>query len=439
MRSAGYDLVLSMHKNLYNKILGKIFKINTELAGKKGKVLSYSLTLRKPPVVESFIENRIEFFFELRSEFSLFNYLKFNLSPAVDLTVSLVYLKSEKRLQAKLIGSHFNPIPSDGKTRGGLEKVFYRFADTIFGSRLAHHYEKILLPTNLYAFTLPEIPSEGIKTIDVDVVNIAAVKNDVISICANLLGRIGGDPKELSDFTEGQDVAFCLSTEAVTHVESLWWKDANSTKVEVKEGRLDLKQDTLLNVLTQLRLALDDVLIKHVFPSYHQFVDSWVDYRISAKFPEPTFKILEGNQLDIPNITVILNLDAKLQLQKVKTVGQIDAADIVTAATFTERDLNLVVKAATAKLIIDKNFRLIAKIEKLDVDFDLNWGLSAEVLDAFVDVIEDHIVDVYPTLVLSPALFSESIPGTALKLNLDIGKITTYPEEIIVLGSIDIK
>jgi hypothetical protein len=168
-------------------------------------------------------------------------------------------------------------------------------------------------------------------------------------------------------------------------------------------------------------------------------VDSWVDYRISAKFPEPTFKILEGNEFDIPNIRVILNLDAKLQLQKVNTVDQIDTDDIVTAATFTERDLNLIVKAATAKLIIDNSFRLIAKIEKLEVDLDLNWGLSAVVLDAFVDVIEDHLVDVYPTLVLSPAIFSESIPGTALKLNLDLGKITTYPEEIIVLGSIEVK
>ncbi len=438
MRSAGYDLVISMHKNLYNKILSKIFKINTELASKKGKVLSYSLTLKKPPIVESFIENQIEFYCELRSDFSLFNYLKFNLSPAANLIVSLKYLKNEKRMQAKLVGSHLNPTPSDGKKPGILEKAFYRLADIIFGSRLAHHYEKIALPSNLYAFTLPEIHSEGLQPIDLDVVNITAVKNDVISICANLLGRVGGNPKELSDFTEGQDVAFCLSTEAVTHVESLWWKNANSTRVEVKEGRLDIKQDTLLNVLTQLRLALDDVLIKHITPSYNQFVDSWVDYRISAKFPEPTFKILEGNELDIPNIRVILNLDAKLQLQKINAVGQIGTGDIVTAATFTERNLNLIVKAATAKLLIDNGFRLIAKIEKLDVDFDLNWGLSDAVLDAFVDEIEDHLVDVYPTLVLSPAIFSESIPGTALKLNLDLDKITTYPEEIIVLGSIEV-
>ena len=111
----------------------------------------------------------------------------------------------------------------------------------------------------------------------------------------------------------------------------------------------------------------------------------------------------------------------------------------MTAATFSEKDLDLVVKSATAKLIIDKGFRLLAKIEKLDVDFDLNWGLSDVILDAFVDEIEEHIVGVYPTLVLSPAMFSETIPGTALQFNLDLGKITTYTDEIIVLGSVDVK
>jgi methylase of polypeptide subunit release factors len=61
MRSAGYDLVLCMHKNLYNKILTDLFKTNPEIAKKTGKILSYSLNLKKPPVIESFVENQIEF------------------------------------------------------------------------------------------------------------------------------------------------------------------------------------------------------------------------------------------------------------------------------------------------------------------------------------------------------------------------------------------
>jgi hypothetical protein len=439
MRSAGYDLVLSMHKNLYNKILIDLFKTNVELAKKTGKILSYSLTLKKPPVVESFIKNQIEFNCELRSDFSIFNYLKFSVSPAANLIVSINYLKNEKKIQAKLVRSHLSPASSDVKKLGILGKVFYRLVDQLFGSRLSQQYEKIALPSNLYAFTLPEMPSDGVQPLDVDVVNITAVNNDVISICANLLGRVGGNSKELSDFTDGQDIAFCLSFDAITRVESLFWKGTNSTRVEVKEGRLDVKQDILLNVLTQLRLAFDDALIKHTIPRYHQFVDSWIDYRISARFPEPTFKIAEGNKIDIPNIRVILNLDAKLQLRKVKTVGNVETDDIVTAATFSENNLDLMVKSATAKLIIDKGFKLLAKIEKLDVDFDLKWGLPDVILDAFVDEIEDHIVGVYPTLVLSPAMFSETIPGTALKFDLDLGKIMTYTDEIIVLGSVDVK
>jgi hypothetical protein len=428
-----------MHKNLYNKILNDLFKTNAELIKKTGKVLSYSLVLTKPAVIESFIENQIEFNCELRSDFSIFNSFKFSLSPAANLIVSLKYIKNEKKIQAKLVRSHLSPASSDGKKPGTLGKVFYRLVDQLFGSRLSQQYEKIALPSNLYAFTLPEMSSEGVQPLDVDVVNITAVKNDVISICANLLGREGGNSKELTDFTEGQDIAFCLSFEAITRVESLFWKGVNSTRVEVKEGRLDVKQDLMLNVLTQLRLAYDDAIIKHTIPQYHQFADSWIDYRISARFPEPTFKIVEGNKIDIPNIRVILNLDAKLQLQKEKTVDNSETSDIVTAATFSEKDLDLVVKSATAKLIIDKGFRLLAKIEKLDVDFDLNWGLSDVILDAFVDEIEDHIVGVYPTLVLSPAMFSETIPGTALQFDLDLGKIMTYTNEIIVLGSVDVK
>ena len=124
MRSAGYDLVLSMHKNLYNKILSDLFKTNVELAKKTGKILSYSLTLKKPPIVESFIENQIKFNCELRSDFSIFNYLKFSLFPAANLIVSLKYLKNEKKIQAKLVRSHLSPASLDGKKSGILGKIF---------------------------------------------------------------------------------------------------------------------------------------------------------------------------------------------------------------------------------------------------------------------------------------------------------------------------
>jgi len=36
-------------------------------------------------------------------------------------------------------------------------------------------------------------------------------------------------------------------------------------------------------------------------------------------------------------------------------------------------------------------------------------------------------------------MFSETIPGTALQFDLDLSKIMTYTDEIIVLGSVDVK
>lgn len=59
MNSAGYDLVVEIHRKLYNKILEDAYKTNPILATKKGELYSYELKLDKTPTVDYFNDNHI--------------------------------------------------------------------------------------------------------------------------------------------------------------------------------------------------------------------------------------------------------------------------------------------------------------------------------------------------------------------------------------------
>ena len=57
--SACYDLVVEIHRKLYNKILEDAYKTNPILATKKGGLYSYELKLDKTPTVDHFNDNHI--------------------------------------------------------------------------------------------------------------------------------------------------------------------------------------------------------------------------------------------------------------------------------------------------------------------------------------------------------------------------------------------
>jgi hypothetical protein len=427
MKTSGYDLVLEFNRSFYEKILADVVRSSPEVASGGRTGLSYRLSLREPPVIEGFEGNKVKITGGITLELAILG-IRIKLNPLLHLVVALNIDPKKRRIVAESMDSSLS------STSSLAHKAFWSIASVLFGSWLLRHYEKITLP-DAYAIALPENPGETQHPIDLEIAKIGSIDGRVIVVCVNLLNRVEATPEWLVDFTEGQDVAFCIFDEAIRRVAKLWWADAGRTEAETTEGRIDVKEDMPLNVFTSLKLALSDVLDNHQLPQRHVVTDSWVDYKIAARFKEPEFQIRAGEELEVPSLKLSLDLDVALRM-KVQHPDAGDEAheDVLTAATFTERNLELDVKGAMAKLYLDRDFKIVARIEKLDVDFDLDWGLPGEIIDRFIDEVEAHVLKVYPAIPVSPSIFNETIPGVGLKLSLDLGDIKTTDDRVIVVG-----
>ena len=111
--------------------------------------------------------------------------------------------------------------------------------------------------------------------------------------------------------------------------------------------------------------------------------------------------------------------------------------EIYTAAKFIERDLDLSIKKASASIHLDEKLRIVVKLEKLETALPLKWGLPGEILDLFMDRVEEHLIKMLSDVVISPAIIREEIPGTSLHFNLDVSRIETSRDEVTIGGSLE--
>jgi hypothetical protein len=438
VNSAGFDLVVEIHRQLYNKILEDIYKTNPIIATKKRGLYSYELKLDKTPTVDHFTGNCVDFTIELNAKIKLLSLISINMDSIAHLLVSIQSDKASKKLEAKILESKLTMKP---RKYGNLimsqfQKLYYRLLNLIIDSRLAHHYEKIALSPSLYSFTLPELEKENLSSIQVSISDITAVNEDVTAILINILGSTNGSTNLLTDFTAGQDISFSLSADAMKKAKKYWWGNPNRPITDEAKGILEIKPDIPLKLLTRLGLALDDLLEKHTLPINYEVKAWWIDYRIKAKLSEPELVLKEGNELEIPGLEIRLDIDAKLQLSN-SAPNENKREQTITAATFTERDLELIIREASASIHLDNNYRIVAKLMKLDTTLDLNWSFPPEILDLFIDRVEEHIIQLFSDIIISPAIITENIPGTGLQFKFDVSRIETSKDEITIGGSLE--
>ena len=441
MISAGYDLTIEINKNLYNKILKKIFQNNYNLISKKTRAYSFDLSLTKTPVIDSFEKNIFNFDCELSLNSRVLRVLKLNLFFKAYLGVSASFNQSEKKLDVQLISSKIVPANrKNGQRSGNFTSFYYLLLNSIVGSRLLRYYEKIALPAELYAFTLPQLKEEGFKPIDIEVTEIHSLNSEVMVMCINLLGFRGGSLNKLRDITSGQDLVICLSEDALHRVAKYWWNSVALKTMEF-EGKFDIKPDFTFDYLTRIGLSIEDVLVKHRLPSNYNTPDWWIEYKMSMKLSEPSLNIKEKNELEIPDLKITLDIDAKIQLATGKSFNKNEdgksVGEIVTVAHFVEKDLAVIADEAIAKISMDKNFQIVAKIENLDLDPAFDWGVSDEVLDMLIDEIVGNIIREFPSIVLAPTIFNEPIPGTGLRFKFDLDDVKTTGNEIQIFGNLE--
>ena len=435
VNSAGYDLVVEIHRQLYNKILEDMYKANPVIAKKNG-LFSYVLTLDKPPTVDRFDVNQIKFTIDLNIKIRLLGFISVRMDSRADIVVALRSNEVSKKLEAKLLESKLTTEPGDHahSVVRQISMFYYRILTYLIDNRFAHHYEDLALSSNLYSFTLPELQQENLGPISVDIAKITSVSNDVSAILVNLLGRTLDSTTDLSDFTDGQDISFSLSADAIQRTKKYWWGNPNKPIIDEVTGKLNIKPDLSLEVLTRLGLVLDDLIQRHRININHEVKEWWLTYKILARFGEPALILKNGNELDIPGLSVKLDVDANLQLLAKNLEGK---DEIYTAAKFMERDLDLSIKEASASIHLDEKLRIVAKLEKLETALPLKWGLPGEILDLFMDRVEEHLIKMLSDVVISPAIIREEIPGTSLHFNLDVSRIETSRDEVTIGGSLE--
>ncbi len=437
MNTAGYDLVVEIHRQLYNKILEDVYRTNP-IIGKRGGLISYKMTLDKSPTVDRFDEDRITFTIDLKINIRILSLIPINMNSKANLIVSIQSDETSKRLEAKLIESKLKmeSVERRNPVLRQLSVQYYNLLTFLIDNRLARHYEELALSSNLYSFALPELGEENLSPIPLDIAKITSVNGDVSAILINLLGRTNDSTTVLTDLTAGQDISFSLSAGAIQRVKKYWWGNPDKPIIDEVKGQLDIKPDLPLELFTRLGLALDYLLQRHKIMINREVKKWWLDYRILVKLGEPEFVLKEGNELDVPGLTIKLDIDAKLQLLT-HASDEKGKDETITGATFTERDLELIIKEASASIHLDNKLRVVVRLEKLDTTLPLNWGLPGEIIDLFIDRVEEHLIKILSNVVISPAIIREDIPGTGLHFNLDVNSIVTSQDEVTISGSLE--
>jgi hypothetical protein len=51
--------------------------------------------------------------------------------------------------------------------------------------------------------------------------------------------------------------------------------------------------------------------------------------------------------------------------------------------------------------------------------------------------VDEHIIQLFSDMIISPAIITENIPGTGVKFKFDVSRIETTEDEITIGGSLE--
>jgi len=178
-----------------------------------------------------------------------------------------------------------------------------------------------------------------------------------------------------------------------------------------------------------------DVLLGRGLGKGHIKVDrSWVEADAEIQYGCPNLRLLEGGRVEIEGCP--LHIGARLRPKMVAATsrgflgwlkgairargrdGSEDAEVIDIAELSEERDLRIV--KATARLFVDDG-ELAVKIEDIDLDMELDWGLPGDLVERLSTWIMEQVLESFPPVRLKLPLQNMIIPvlGVTPSIRLD--------------------
>ncbi|MBO3753623.1 MAG: hypothetical protein FGF53_01890 [Candidatus Brockarchaeota archaeon] len=473
MKTGGYDIVAEVNERFVDRALAAAFYTSSfpEVKGSytpsgtppslsSYAKVDYEVRIREPPMVDAFAGNVVRLLFNVEAVLKVLSGLRLEFDAIASVETSPTYNQNTRTLDLNLKGARIGEIKINDKY--GLSTEFLNHVNQAIAAAISSGVldtvEKVQIQPVLYSLDLPYMPPGPANQLTIGLGNVKILNPQVIAAAVNLLGYTGGSINQVMDFTDGLDMAVGVSEAAMHRVFDFWWSRTTHPKSVTETGSWDIPVlDDLLDAVADLFDIATSLATLGFLETDYAVLRSWIDYGATVSFGKPSFSLLDGNRMELTNCPLHIHAWAtpKLKVQakvEVDTSGPVPDwmtpwSDDVTIAskvttitiwTFTI-DLDVDINRAEAEVYLDDQNRLMGKVKDVDVTVHLPWSLPEDVLNHIIDWVEDLIKDRIPPIPLSPALFTQTIPGTTLALEVDIDKLVTNTDEAIVGASVKFK
>lgn len=491
--TAGYDIVAEMKDGFFDRLLAAAFYTTrymrfqgtmdlSDIAEKpeisamsEFTKVNYDVRVKEPPTVDTFKDNVVRIIINLDVSLTILGGIWVDLDSAVFADTKITLDHEGIFLDLKNAEVDIVSINDKHKLPKKVINQFNEIIGEVIKKKLLEKYEKIKLPITPYSDKLssselpympvgknevvisigdPEEDDNGFK---LAVNNFKTLNENEIALCMNLMGYDGGDITKISDFSDGLDVCIGLSEGGMRRVFQFWWENTTLPKYKTINGTYSVPLG-LLNTLVDIAEFGEELVTLGFAKDKWDIEEIRFNYSATVSINEmPDFDLKGDNKVDFTFKSIRLNAGATLIFRIVSELV-VDTSgwfpdwatpweDDVTISkqTFLKNidlfnaDVGIDVNKAEGKVYLDDRNRLMAKIEDLDINFDLQWDLPEVVLNWIVDFTCKILVDKLPAFPLSSALIAKEIPDLKLTLETDIDKLVINDVEAVIGANLKIK
>ena len=499
--TAGYDIVVELDKEFLNRLIAaafyttgpmrfygtmdlpEVFSEDLEIGAISSAVsaavsgsteVEYDIHINKPPQVYAFKDNVIQIVTNLDVSLTALGGVEVDLDSTVFADLEINFGGNEVLLCPKDAEIGNVSINEEHIFSRNLINQFVKITGEIIKENLLEKYEKIRIPVTSFSTHLPASPDllampagkdEAAVTIgepeeigkgfNLAVEDLKTLSREEIAVCMNLMGYAGGDITKVSDFSSGHDISIGISEEGMRRVFRFWWENTTYPKYQEINGTYSVPLD-FINTLADMAELGSELFTLGFVKGKWDVQEISLDYSAEVSINEmPDFNLLGDNKIDFTFKGIRLSAHADLIYRIISEVA-VDTSnwipdwatpwkDGVTIDTYFKNidlfdgEIGIDVKKAEGKVYLDDRNRLMAKIEDLDIDFDLGWDLPEVVLNWIVEFTSQILVAELPAFPLSSTLIAKDVPDLKLTLETDIKKLVINDVEAVAGADLEIK
>jgi hypothetical protein len=500
--TAGYDIVVELDKGFLDRLIAaafytagpmrfygtmdlpEVFSEDLEIGAISSAVsaavsgsteVEYDIRVNKPPQVYAFKDNIIQIVTNLDVSLTALGGVEVDLDSTVFADVNINFESNEVIIYPKDVEIGNVSINEEHIFSRNLINQFVKITGEIIKVNLLEKYEKIRLPVTSFSTHLPASPDllampaskdeaavtigdpqESEKGFNLAIEDLKTLNKKEIAVCMNLMGYTGGDITKISDFSGGNDIGIGISEEGMRRVFKFWWENTTYPKYQEINGTYSVPLD-LTGTLTDMAELGTDLFTLGFLEGKWDVQDISFNYRAEVSINEmPDFNLLGDNKIAFTFKGMRLSAHADLIYRIISEVA-VDTSDwipdwatpwkdvtISKGAYFKninlfDGEIGIDVKKAEGKVYLDDRNRFMAKIEDLDIDFDLPWDLPEAVLNWIVEFTGKILAAELPAFPLSSALIAKDVLDLKLNLETDINKLVINDVEAVVGADLEIK